>query len=66
MRTAFKIFDTNGNGKISKKELTNVLVPGELATPDEVTTLLKSFDTSSDGKLSGEEVKRHAPLDRYP
>ena len=56
MRTAFKIFDSNGNGRISKAELTTVLVPGDLATPAEVKKLIKSFDASGDGKLNGEEV----------
>ena len=58
VRTAFKIFDKNKSGKIEKKELISVLVPGDLATPAEVAELIKAFDASKDGKLSLEEVGR--------
>merc|ERR1712196_452260 len=57
VRTAFKIFDTSKSGKISKDELMKVLLPGELATPAEIQSIIKAFDANSDGQLCLQEFE---------
>lgn len=49
---AFKVFDSDGDGKISQTELTRVLTTiGEKLTDDEARQMLAAADTDSDGQI---------------
>ena len=57
--SAFKKFDTDGNGYISVRELNDILTRmGRHLSRNEVEGMIKSLDTSGDGKLSFEEFCR--------
>lgn len=53
---AFKVFDRNGDGKISVAELQHVLTSiGEKLTDDEVKQMIKEADTNNDGEIDIQE-----------
>jgi len=55
---AFRIFDKNGDGKISQDELKNVLDDGDVkgvAGVDKIVEVLKDLDKNSDGFIDFEE-----------
>lgn len=65
---AFKMYDINGNGKISKKEMitildaiykmTHALVGGKLGSPEEITdNFFERFDLDRDGLISFQEFR---------
>lgn len=53
---AFKKFDSDGNGYITTKELSDVLSRmGRHLDRNEVNAMIRSLDTSGDGRLSFDE-----------
>ncbi|KAK3578254.1 hypothetical protein CHS0354_011576 [Potamilus streckersoni] len=59
MREAFKVFDRNGDGKISCKELRSVLQSiGETMTEAEFRDLMREADLDGDGSISYEEFSK--------
>lgn len=55
---AFTVFDRNGDGKISKEELSQVLQDGgsdEAATAEAMMELIKAVDNDGDGEIDFEE-----------
>lgn len=56
---AFKVFDSDGDGKISQAELRRVLTTiGEVLTDEEANKMLEAADTDSDGQIDIEEFAR--------
>lgn len=56
---AFKVFDSDGDGKISQAELVRVLTTiGEKLTDAEAKQMLEAADTDSDGQIDIEEFAR--------
>jgi calcium-dependent protein kinase len=54
LRTAFNVFDDNGDGSISFKEVKKIFSYQNI--PDvEIQKLIKDMDTNKDGKISFEE-----------
>jgi len=55
---AFKIFDKNGNGKVSKSDIRSVLSSlREMISPQELQDLMDKYDIDKDGYLNYEEFK---------
>ena len=63
IRQAFKKFDKDGNGFVSKHELRQAMTNiGHKFTVEEVDKMFKSADTNSDGRVNIEEfIKAVAP-----
>lgn len=58
MELAFKVFDTDGSGMITRDELREKLTTlGEKMTDEEVEALLAEADTDGSGSISLEEFK---------
>ena len=56
IKTAFAIFDKDGNGYISKDELKAVMVSlGERVTDADIDIMMKGADQNGDGKVSFDE-----------
>lgn len=56
---AFKVFDADGDGKISQAELIRVLTTiGEKLSEEEAKQMLEAADTDSDGQIDIEEFAR--------
>lgn len=56
---AFKVFDSDGDGKISQTELMRVLTTiGEKLTDEEAQQMLAAADTDSDGQIDIEEFTK--------
>jgi len=56
LREAFKVFDKNGDGKISATELRDVMVSlGEKLTDDEIDQMIREADINNDGHVDYEE-----------
>jgi calcium-dependent protein kinase len=55
LQAAFKLFDTDGNGTISKEELTNVLSTSGQLTPETIEDILKQADENDDGEIEFSE-----------
>ncbi|XP_074576438.1 uncharacterized protein LOC141832971 [Curcuma longa] len=56
VREAFKVFDKDQNGFISKNELKNVMISlGEKLTDEEVDQMIKEADLDGDGQVNYEE-----------
>lgn len=55
--SAFRLFDRNGDGKISQEELKIVLADGEVnnVMGDHIQKLMKEVDTSGDGNIDFQE-----------
>ncbi|GAA0150204.1 calmodulin-related [Lithospermum erythrorhizon] len=52
----FKRFDTNGDGRISIKELESILsAMGSRVSPDEVTRIMSELDVNGDGSIDLKE-----------
>jgi len=53
---AFKIFDKDGNGKLSAEELKSVLTSlGEKLSPQECDEIIRLADTDGDGQIAYRE-----------
>ena len=58
IRSAFDMFDQNGDGFVDFNELKAIFVSlGQELTDDEVESMLKSADSNGDGKISYEEFR---------
>ena len=56
---AFRIFDRDGNGKISAHELRYVMLSsGEELTEQDIQTIIKEADTDGDGYIDYKEFVR--------
>jgi len=56
LREAFKVFDTDGNGKISSDELKQVMRNlGEKLTDEEINEMIREADDDGDGEVDYEE-----------
>ncbi|GMG40346.1 unnamed protein product [Ambrosiozyma monospora] len=56
---AFKVFDSDGDGKISPTELIRVLTTiGERLTEDEAKQMVEAADTDRDGQIDIEEFAK--------
>jgi len=53
---AFRVFDTDGNGQISKEELSHVIM-SQATDLGELDRLISEWDTDGDGQLSLEEFR---------
>jgi calmodulin len=52
LKNAFKVFDKDGNGTISRAELRHVLASlGENMTEEELDEMVKMADKNGDGKI---------------
>ncbi|XP_052137267.1 putative calmodulin-like protein 6 [Oryza glaberrima] len=59
LRKAFRIFDKDDNGFISRNELSMVMASlGEEMTEDEIDDMMKAADSNNDGQVDYEEFKR--------
>ncbi|XP_053384693.1 uncharacterized protein LOC123536689 [Mercenaria mercenaria] len=59
MIEAFKVFDRDGNGKISAAELRHVMTNlGEKLTDDEVREMIREGDADGDGQIDYEEFAK--------
>jgi Ca2+-binding EF-hand superfamily protein len=59
LKNAFNVFDVNGDGNISKKELSSVLKQlGQKLTEKQVNEMLKQADKDGDGFINFEEFKK--------
>ncbi|KII62065.1 Calmodulin [Thelohanellus kitauei] len=65
MREAFKVFDKNGDGKITAEELKNVMEKlGEQLQDEQINEMIKEADLDADGMVSFEEFcKMMSPKD---
>ena len=56
LQEAFAVFDRNGDGTISAKELTFIMANlGEKLDEDEIKHMMKIVDVDGDGEISYEE-----------
>merc|ERR1711997_520202 len=56
VRTAFRVFDNNGDGVISKNELKNAMISfGHTFSPAECEEMFNEADLNQDGKIDWEE-----------
>lgn len=55
LTAAFKLFDSDGNGTISKDELTHVLSTSGQITQDTIEEILKQADENDDGEINFDE-----------
>ena len=56
MIAAFKVFDKNGDGKISKEELKHVMCNvGEKLSDEEAEEMIKEVDVNADGYIDYNE-----------
>ncbi|KAF8652900.1 hypothetical protein AX16_004088 [Volvariella volvacea WC 439] len=56
LREAFKLFDKDGNGKISKSELKDMLhTMGEKVNDEELDLMISELDEDGNGEISFEE-----------
>lgn len=56
LKEAFKVFDKDGDGKISAKELKSVMSSlGEQLTDEEVQNMIKDADKNGDGEIDYDE-----------
>jgi len=58
LQMAFRAFDLDGNGKIDREELAQVMKNlGQELTPEEIDAMMKEADTDGDGSIDFEEFK---------
>jgi len=56
VRAAFRVFDNNGDGVISKNELKNAMISfGHIFSPQEADEMFTEADLNADGKIDWEE-----------
>ena len=56
LKSAFKVFDKDGNGFIDKDELMNVVTTlGEPLSPEEADEMIRDADTNRDGRIDYKE-----------
>ena len=54
MREAFKVFDRDGNGYVSREELKRIMseLGDEPLSPEELDVLMNNFDDDGDGRIN--------------
>jgi calmodulin len=54
MREAFKVFDKDGNGYVSREELKRIMTElgDEPLSPEELDVLMNNFDDDGDGRIN--------------
>lgn len=58
LRQAFKVFDADGNGTISKAELKRVMdMLGEKLSDAQIDEMMKEADTNGDGEIDFSEFR---------
>ena len=63
MRGAFKVFDRNGDEKISKDELRHMLINlGEYFEDDEIDSLMTSINRAQNNQINYEEFKLYTMM----
>ena len=63
IRQSFDLFDLDGNGYITKFELTHVMASlGEELTEQEIDEMMSDADTDGDGQVNFEEFSRMMKL----
>ena len=55
LKTAFKMFDKDGGGTISKEEIKQILSFGQSIDEDTVNQIMKQVDDNGDGEISYQE-----------
>ncbi len=55
IQTAFKMFDKDGGGSISKEEIKQILSFGQSIDEDTVNQIMKQVDDNGDGEISYQE-----------
>ena len=64
LRTAFKVFDRNGNGKLNAMELKQTMTSfGEKMTKEEIDYMIRTADVTGDGQINYDgDTKLYATL----
>ena len=54
MREAFRVFDRDGNGYVSREELKRIMseLGDEPLSPEELDVLMNNFDDDGDGRIN--------------
>ena len=57
LQTAFRMFDKDGGGSISKEEIKTILSFGQTLEPEMIDQIMLQVDANGDGEISFEEFQ---------